>query len=366
MAKATAATNPLADFAVDGKNIWVSESTSTTYKYNSSVKLGKTGTAEGELERVIQAIATTKPSFAGDLASGNDYGNGPYAPSAFDASNICSFDYFGDYRLHMSGDYDTATDGFLGEGSGSVYEVITYHEFLDILQNCKGDFNVFFGGAWCPNTQSIAKLTSDMAKDYGISRIFFFDPNLDGSTSVYLDGKAVSTGMNIRTGNQTLSTADNKTPLASVDASNMTFSGLYLRLLDAIGAGGTQYFSYWNVQWKSDMLGRGNRYQLFINNEVATRMCVPNIMGFSAEEGKSAELKVWKEAEYYWADTSDESTPEYKAWIAAVKAVFDENKYASYNPIPVIEVSTDSAADSGSSSSGGSSGGAAAPDAGGC
>jgi len=63
--------------------------------------------------------------------------------------------------------------------------------------------------------------------------------------------------MNIRTGNQAISTGDNTTRFASVTKDNMTFSGLYLRLLDAIGAGGTTYFSYWNVQWKSDMLGRG-------------------------------------------------------------------------------------------------------------
>jgi len=348
------------------QDVWMGDVSSTTaYAYNSSIKEGKIGTEEAVLETVIQAIATTKPSFAGNLVNGTDYGNGPYAPEAFDASNICSFDYFGDYRLHMSGDYDTATDGFLGEGSGSVYEVITYHEFLDILQNCKGDFNVFFGGAWCPNTQSIAKLTSDMAKDYGISRIFFFDPNLDGSTSVYLNGKAVSTGMNIRTGNQAISTGDNTTRFASVTKDNMTFSGLYLRLLDAIGAGGTTYFSYWNVQWKSDMLGRGNRYQLFINGETATRMCVPNIMGFSAQEGKSAELKVWKEAEYYWADTSDESTPEYKAWIEAVKAVFDQNKYASYNPIPKIELPEAGDAGSSNGTSGGSTGGSTGGSSGG-
>jgi hypothetical protein len=360
LATATPASNPLADFRVGSDDIWVSEKSTTTNAYNSSVKLGQIGDNKDALEKVIQAIATTKPSFAGNLVSGTDYGNGPYAPEAFDASNICSFDYFGDYRLHMSGDYDTATDGFLGEGSGSVYEVITYHEFLDILQNCKGDFNVFFGGAWCPNTQSIAKLTSDMAKDYGISRIFFFDPNLDGSTSVYLDGKAVSTGMNIRTSNQNYN-EETKVRTASTTKANMTFSGLYLRLLDAIGAGGTTYFSYWNVQWKSDMLGRGNRYQLFINGETATRMCVPNIMGFSAQEGKSAELKVWKEAEYYWADTSDESTPEYKAWIEAVKAVFDQNKYASYNPIPKIELPEAGDAGSSNGTSGGStSGGASA------
>ena len=86
-------------------------------------------------------------------------------------------------------------------------------------------------------------------------------------------------------------------------------------------------------------------------------MCVPNIMGFSAQEGKSAELKVWKEAEYYWADTSDESTPEYKAWIEAVKAVFDQNKYASYNPIPKIELPEAGDAGSSNGTSGGSTGG---------
>ena len=264
----------------------------------------------------------------------------------------------------MAGDYDTATDGFL-EGSGSVYEVITLHEFIDILKNVKeGDFNVFFGGAWCPNTQSIAKITSEMAQDYGINRIFFFDPNLDGSASVYIDGQSVSTGMNIRTSNQE-AVDEGKPSVSAVDQSNMTFSGLYAYLLDTIKAGGQEYTSYWNTQWKSDMLGKGNRYQLFINGEIYTRMCVPNIMGFTGTDA-GAKLEIWKEAEYYWADTSVADSPVRIAWDNAIKEVFEANDYAVYNPIMrVEETPAAEEEDTGSASSGGSTT-TAPPAAGGC
>ena len=77
--------------------------------------------------------------------------------------------------------------------------------------------------------------------------------------------------MNIRTSNQEAVT-EGKPSVSAVDQSNMTFSGLYAYLLDTIKAGGQEYTSYWNTQWKSDMLGRGNRYQLFINGEIYTRM----------------------------------------------------------------------------------------------
>ena len=338
------------------------EVTNTSTSYTVTVKEGAIGSTATDLEKVVQSIALTVPSFGSQIQSGGDHGNGPYDASGFDASVIDSFDYFGDYRLHMAGDYDTATDGFL-EGSGSVYEVITLHEFIDILKNVKeGDFNVFFGGAWCPNTQSIAKITSEMAQDYGINRVFFFDPNLDGSASVYLDGQSVSTGMNIRTSNQEAVT-EGKPSVSAVDQSNMTFSGLYAYLLDTIKAGGQEYTSYWNTQWKSDMLGRGNRYQLFINGEIYTRMCVPNIMGFTGTDA-GAKLEIWKEAEYYWADTSVADSPVRIAWDNAIKEVFEANDYAVYNPIMRVEEveEEEAATDSGAAEAPS----APAADAGGC
>ena len=340
------------------------EVTNTSTSYSVTVKEGAIGSNSKDLEKVVQSIALTVPSFGSQIQSGGDHGTGPYDASGFDASVIDSFDYFGDYRLHMAGDYDTATDGFL-EGTGSVYEVITLHEFIDILKNVKeGDFNVFFGGAWCPNTQSIAKITSEMAQDYGINRIFFFDPNLDGSASVYIDGQSVSTGMNIRTSNQE-AVDEGKPSVSAVDQSNMTFSGLYAYLLDTIKAGGQEYTSYWNTQWKSDMLGKGNRYQLFINGEIYTRMCVPNIMGFTGTDA-GAKLEIWKEAEYYWADTSVADSPVRIAWDNAIKEVFEANDYAVYNPIMrVEETPAAEEEDTGSASSGGSTT-TAPPAAGGC
>lgn len=377
----TASTNPLVEFvlgdisslnlknaakeAITGTDVDVyaaGEVTNTSTSYNVTVKEGAIGSTATDLEKVVQSIALTVPSFGSQIQSGGDHGTGPYDASGFDASVIDSFDYFGDYRLHMAGDYDTATDGFL-EGTGSVYEVITLHEFIDILKNVKeGDFNVFFGGAWCPNTQSIAKITSEMAQDYGINRIFFFDPNLDGSASVYLDGQSVSTGMNIRTSNQEAVT-EGKPSAPAVDQSNMTFSGLYAYLLDTIKAGGQEYTSYWNTQWKSDMLNKGNRYQLFINGEIYTRMCVPNIMGFTGTDA-GAKLEIWKEAEYYWADTSVADSPVRIAWDNAIKEVFEANDYAVYNPIMRVEEveEEEAATDSGSAAAPS----APAADAGGC
>lgn len=377
LATAEPATNPLAAFKVDftgienapenitGKvDVFVTEGGASSTSYTVTVKEGAIGSDSKDLEKVIQSIALTVPSFGSQIQSGGDHGTGPYDASGFDASVIDSFDYFGDYRLHMAGDYDTATDGFL-EGTGSVYEVITLHEFIDILKNVKeGDFNVFFGGAWCPNTQSIAKITSEMAQDYGINRIFFFDPNLDGSASVYLDGQSVSTGMNIRTSNQE-AVDEGKPSVSAVDQSNMTFSGLYAYLLDTIKAGGQEYTSYWNTQWKSDMLGKGNRYQLFINGEIYTRMCVPNIMGFTGTSA-GAKLEIWKEAEYYWADTSVADSPVRIAWDNAIKEVFEANDYAVYNPIMrVEETPAAEEEDTGSASSGGSTT-TAPPATGGC
>ena len=377
LATAEPATNPLAAFKVDftgienapenitGKvDVFVTEGGASSTSYTVTVKEGAIGSDSKGLEKVIQSIALTVPSFGSQIQSGGDHGTGPYDASGFDASVIDSFDYFGDYRLHMAGDYDTATDGFL-EGSGSVYEVITLHEFIDILKNVKeGDFNVFFGGAWCPNTQSIAKITSEMAQDYGINRIFFFDPNLDGSASVYIDGQSVSTGMHIRTSNQE-AVDEGKPSVSAVDQSNMTFSGLYAYLLDTIKAGGQEYTSYWNTQWKSDMLGKGNRYQLFINGEIYTRMCVPNIMGFTGTSA-GAKLEIWKEAEYYWADTSVADSPVRIAWDNAIKEVFEANDYAVYNPIMrVEETPAAEEEDTGSASSGGSTT-TAPPAAGGC
>lgn len=373
LAEATAANNPLAAFRVtlDGTegaenvtgpaDVFVTEGGASSTSYKVTVKEGAIGSDSKDLEKVVQSIALTVPSFGSQIQSGGDHGTGPYDASGFDASVIDSFDYFGDYRLHMAGDYDTATDGFL-EGSGSVYEVITLHEFIDILKNMKeGDFNVFFGGAWCPNTQSIAKITSEMAQDYGIHRIFFFDPNLDGSASVYLDGQSVSIGMNIRTSNQATAAGASAT-----DATNMTFSGLYGYLLDTIKAGGQEYTSYWNTQWKSDMLGKGNRYQLFINDQTYTRMCVPNIMGFTGTSA-GAKLEIWKEAEYVWADTSVADSPVRIAWDNAIKEVFEANDYAVYNPIMRVEETPAEEEDTGSASSGGSTTTAPpAADAGGC
>lgn len=118
------AANSLADFRADlsalnlkdadgtvitgDQDVYITDdATVSSTKYSVTVQEGKIGTDSVELEKVIQSIALTVPSFGSQLASGNDNNNGPYDASGFDASVIDEFDYFGDYRLHMAGDYDT-------------------------------------------------------------------------------------------------------------------------------------------------------------------------------------------------------------------------------------------------------------------
>ena len=86
-------------------------------------------------------------------------------------------------------------------------------------------------------------------------------------------------------------------------------------------------------------------------------MAVPNMMLFNGEKDGVAELVALAEAEYTWNNVSVEGSNENVQWTNAVKAIFDKNPYASYNPIPVIEVADDSSSSSSGSSS--SSSGAA-------
>jgi len=301
-------------------------------------KVVQSGSDAESMELAIQKTAIKKPSYAAGAEDGK------YLASGFNASNIKKFDYFGDSRMHMAGEYTgmystEGSDYSAKEGYCSVYEVITLHAFIDILKNCKGDYSVFFGGAWCPNTQAIAFITNDVAKKMGVNRVFFFDPNLDGSS------------INIRTSNCNKPTAYNadKTQVTANDitlgwkdyrnpyeakrwgkeltTANTSFSGLYALLVDTIAEGGTEYKSYWNEKFNT------NNHTLWINGKEYSRMCVPNIMAFS-----SGELVNWKEAEYYFdSATYDEESPEYKNWFDASVEIMEENANALPYTEPVVE-----------------------------
>ena len=148
---------------------------SATLKYNGSiVKMSDSTVSAAE---VIASVATRKPSYA-QYADGKNL----YVPEAYNTSNINTMNLFADNRLHMYN--DDGTDAFLDEKT-DVYETIAnYEQFAWLLDHNDGYFAVFFGGTWCPNTQAIAMLTNDLAKDYGISKIYFFDPRLEDGTKI--------------------------------------------------------------------------------------------------------------------------------------------------------------------------------------
>jgi len=134
-------------------------------------------------EAAIAAVALKKPSFGAYTEADRDE---PTDSVAFQAEKINTMNLFGDARLHMYDDRDA-----LKEEKTDVYvTVANYAMFAHLLDNNEGYFPVFFGGTWCPNTQAIAKETDKLAKDYGITKIYFFDPRLDDG--VRLDDVAVS------------------------------------------------------------------------------------------------------------------------------------------------------------------------------
>ena len=151
----------------------------------------------------IAAIATRKPSYAQYAENGN-----VIVPAAYNTSSINTMNLFGDNRLHMYN--EDGTDALTDEKTDVYVTVATYAQFAHLMDNNEGYFAVFFGGTWCPNTQAIAKATNDLAKDYGIAKIYFFDPRLDDGTKV----DAVSSSKD-DAGKTTYSVVENSAYLAS-------------------------------------------------------------------------------------------------------------------------------------------------------
>ena len=124
---------------------------------------------------------------------------------------INTINLFGDARLHMYND-DNGVDALKDEKTDLYVTVANFGMFEHLLLNNEGYFPVFFGGTWCPNTQAIAKATNDIAKDYGIEKIYFFDPRLEDGTKVdaVKDGAIVENSAYLASGLNTRNTdADN-------------------------------------------------------------------------------------------------------------------------------------------------------------
>ena len=376
----------------EGKLLAVTGADSTVTKdadKNDIVKYNGKVTAANSIEdgaKSIAAISVKKPSYG---AYTEDVKDIPYIPEAYNTSGIKTMNLFADARLHM---YEESGD--LTAVKEDVFvTVANYEMFAHLLDNNDGYFAVFFGGTWCPNTQAIVYHVNELAKQYGIEKVYFFDPRLDDGVRIdqVVDGAVVENKGNV-TGN--LNTRNNDveyqwTALATKGqaqqalkmlnisyASNATEAELVAQATAALAvaektmadvkawyqasvynyafAYGTFLTNYLPTYWSEWNITA----ELTINGVKHTRMCVPNMMMFNGEAEGKAELIALAEAEYTWANTSVEGNPQKVEWEAAVKAVFDANPYAIYNPVIVVEESTDdSSSNSGSSNSGSSSAG---------
>ena len=375
-----------------------------TVTYNGKIA-GSASYDKGAL--AIASVALRKPSYAqyGDPKSP--------VPEMYNTGNINTMNLFADNRLHMYN--DDGTDAFLDEKTDVYVTVANYAQFAYLMNNNDGYFAVFFGGTWCPNTQAIAMLTNDLAKDYGISKIYMFDPRLDNGTKIDAASKTEVDGAetnvivensaylasNLNTRNSdiaalTIASAkgilddvkvtyaesatidqlaqlilDNKTKVAAyeengkkpyeaygaftsldqvkekLDGGRYNYAHVYAKFLN-------EYLPEYESEWNYNV-------EFTIGGKQYTKMCVPNMMMFNGEDEGKAELVGLAEAEYTYANTSVEGTAENVEWTNAIMAIFDENPYAYYAPLP-DEVEATEEESSGESSAPS----APAADAGGC
>ena len=377
----------------------------TTVTYNGKIA-GSAAYNKGAL--AIASVALRKPSYAqyGDPKSP--------VPEMYNTGNINTMNLFADNRLHMYN--DDGTDAFLDEKTDVYVTVANYAQFAYLMNNNDGYFAVFFGGTWCPNTQAIAMLTNDLAKDYGISKIYMFDPRLDNGTKIDAASKTEVDGAetnvivensaylasNLNTRNSdiaalTIASAkgilddvkvtyaesatidqlaqlilDNKTKVAAyeengkkpyeaygaftsldqvkekLDGGRYNYAHVYAKFLN-------EYLPEYESEWNYNV-------EFTIGGKQYTKMCVPNMMMFNGEDEGKAELVGLAEAEYTYANTSVEGNPQNVEWTNAIKAIFDQNPYAYYAPLPdaVEETEEEAGGESAAAPS------APAADAGGC
>jgi hypothetical protein len=285
------------------------------------------------LEVAVANIATRKPSFAGIRVDGKiDVAN------AFQIKeSMPMYNHFGNGTFHIyNEDFDDESEkNFTAEKTDVYVTVANYGMFAHLIANNPGDFFVFFGGPWCPNTRAITKAINDIAIASGVPTVYFFDPRIyDGATGV--------TNLNTRN--------------AGDKATDQHFTYAYADFLDKYLP---EYSSNWNygVEFVIDS-SKGD-------DQIYTKMCVPNMMSFDGSKKIGEKLNpIMAEAEYNWAIVSEEGTDQNVAWYASVIETFEQSSYYSY-VAPMATESAPEAAPQGGSSSGSGSG-SAGGDSGAC
>ncbi len=88
-------------------------------------------------------------------------------------------------------DYFAAT--YPGLGTGSVYETVTYERFEYLLKKDTGTYAFLIGGPTSANTRATIGYINQVAKSYGVKKIYNFDPKLDGATDALDVRKSTNT-----------------------------------------------------------------------------------------------------------------------------------------------------------------------------
>jgi hypothetical protein len=77
-------------------------------------------------------------------------------------------------------DFDYFNDVYPGVGANSVFETVTLERFKYLLRDKSGNFAFVIGDPNDANTQATIGYINQVAKQYGISKIYNFTPKIDG------------------------------------------------------------------------------------------------------------------------------------------------------------------------------------------
>ena len=310
----------------------------------------------------IRYLAFQKVSYGKEE---NLLSNGKVGPKGYNTSKIDTFNDWGDGRVHL---YEDADVNHYTDKKTDVFETINFGQFEYMMEHNDGCFAVIFGGTWCHNVWSIARYTDQIAKDYGISKVYVLDPRLDGGylkeqgimnfvtdydedgnfAGMHLelaprmcgylygnllcrkgDGERFDYGMSAEVvyGDESTYNNGNKDAYA--------FHYMYAQFCD----------EYLDDVWSTYNLdkSKGGTYTIETNGQDKkyTKFAVPTMFLFN-----DGEYVAHIDAEYFWEQTYDKDAPETQEWIAGLKQLFDQNPYAKYLPDAQSVMADDGSSDS--------------------
>ena len=122
----------------------------------------------------------------------------PFSTSASTTTSVSfnnTYDYFGDKYPSLAGKtnvFKTAemyqfSQYFLGNTVLASYYPSSIGVNDNIYQPSSGDYVFLLGGAWDPAMQASISDINDVAKAYGITSVYNFDPHLDGKATSVVD-----------------------------------------------------------------------------------------------------------------------------------------------------------------------------------